>query len=150
MRPSVGSSDKGRDARTHGLSCFGVEGPHLSPLFAINNALESMTMCGHDLEWSPSPRQAPQGSHTFTHTMVNTRVNRCVQRTGVRARGANEQEREAGLTTLGADANARRAQPEAERGSWLSWRELGSLRQTRGLKSFLKKEKEASLRALTP
>ena len=32
----------------------GVEGPF--PPFAINNALESM--CGHDLEWSPSPRQA--------------------------------------------------------------------------------------------
>ena len=49
-------------------------------------------MCGHDLECSPSPRQAPQGSHTFTHTMVNTRVNRCVQGTG--RRGANEQERQ--------------------------------------------------------
>ena len=56
--------------RVWGWSCNGVScgavvccrarvaggGRGTFPPFAINNALESM--CGHDLEWSPSPRQA--------------------------------------------------------------------------------------------
>ena len=57
-------------SRLWGWSCNGVScgavvccrasvaggGRGTFPPFAINNALESM--CGHDLEWSPSPRQA--------------------------------------------------------------------------------------------